>query len=93
MNFNNEFIKVGRSFDIERRIGELQNASGVNNILKIQVYTATHKEIYDYEQEVLSKLRIGGFQRQCEWTKESFINECSNLLWTILDYCSFKKLL
>lgn len=93
LNFNNEFIKVGRSFDIERRIGELQNASGVNNILKIQVYTATHKEIYDYEQEVLSKLRIGGFQRQCEWTKESFINECSNLLWTILDHCSFKKLL
>ena len=64
LSFNNQFIKVGRSFDIDERIKGLKkpSESGIKKIYKLRIFTATHQEIYDYEQELHSELRERNFQ-------------------------------
>jgi hypothetical protein len=61
MNFNDEYIKVGRSFDVQHRLTQLKNESGVFNISIIGVYAARHKEIYSLEQSIHEDLRRNGF--------------------------------
>lgn len=89
LNFNNQFIKVGRSFDVERRIGknQLQKESGISNIIKLRIFTATHQEIYDTEQEILEELRERGFQYHLSWTNECFENECLFVLDRLIGMC------
>lgn len=89
LNFNDKFIKIGRSFDVERRIGknELQKESGISNIIKLRIFTATHKEIYDIEQEILEELRGRGFQYHVDWSTECFENECKFTLYKLLNMC------
>jgi hypothetical protein len=85
LNFNNEFIKVGRSFDVERRIPELQRESGIKEIIKLRIFTATHQEIYDLEQELHNELRELNFQHYIEWSNECFENDSLNILNKLLD--------
>src|SRR5574343_21305 len=87
LNFNGKFIKVGRSFDIERRIGELQRESGTQEIIKLRIFTATHQEIYDLEQELHSELRERNFQHYVGWSTECFENESLYVLNKLLDNC------
>lgn len=90
LNFNDEFIKVGRSFNIDDRIGNLRTASKIKleNIYKLRIFTATHQEIYDYEQELLEDLRERGFQHYLDWTNECFENDCIFVLNRNLDMCN-----
>lgn len=91
LNFNNKFIKVGRSFDVERRIGELQRESGIQEIIKLRIFTATHQEIYDYEQELHNELRERNFQHYVEWSTECFENDCHFILNNLLDNCALEE--
>lgn len=93
LDFDSEFIKVGRSFDLERRISknELQKYSGITNIIKLRLFTATHQEIYDTEQEILEELRGRGFQYYVDWSKECFENECLYSLNKLLDICGLTE--
>lgn len=96
LNFNSEFIKIGRSFNLKRRLKELQTDSGIKlkNIFKLRIYTATHQEIYDYEQDLLKKLRLRELSHlESYWTNETFVNDCLDVLNEELDSCKFKRLL
>lgn len=85
LNFSGKFIKVGRSFDVERRIPELQRESSIQEIIKLRIFTATHQEIYDFEQELHSELRERNFQHYVDWSTECFENDCQFILNKILD--------
>lgn len=63
LDFDNKFVKVGRSFDVDERINGLKrpSESGIKNINKLRIFTAIHQEIYDYEQEMHKELRERNF--------------------------------
>lgn len=94
LNFDDKYIKVGRSFDVDERIKELRkpSSSGIKNIIKLRIYTATHQEIWDLEQELLDDLRERGFQHHLSWTNECFDNDCVFVLNKFLDTCDFKRI-
>ena len=87
LNFNDKFIKVGRSFDVDERIKGLKkpSESGIKKIYKLRIFTATHQEIYDYEQELHSELRERNFQHYVSWSTECFENDCQFILNKLLD--------
>lgn len=76
LNFDDKFIKVGRSFNIDKRINTLKSASGIDNISKLQIFTSTHKDIYCTEQALIKQLRHAGFQLNLTWTRGCFNNRC-----------------
>lgn len=94
LNFNNKFIKVGRSFDVDERMKNLRTKSKVSirKIYKLRIFTATHKEIYDYEQELMNKLREKGFQYSVSWSNECFENESLYTLNKLLNDSKLKEL-
>lgn len=75
LNFNNNYIKVGRSFDLYRRIGQLKTISKCKDISVIWRYEGLHKHIYKLEQEIHNNLRLGGFEYR-EWSIETFSMDC-----------------
>jgi len=87
LNFNDKFIKVGRSFDVDERIKGLRTLSKVpkKKIHKLRILTATHQEIYDYEQELHRELRERNFQYYVDWSNECFENDCQFILNKLLD--------
>ncbi|ULG01786.1 hypothetical protein phiA047_0055 [Aeromonas phage phiA047] len=92
LNFNNKFVKVGRSFDVERRIPELKRESGIQEIIQLRIFTATHQEIYDYEQELHSELRERNFQHYVDWSTECFENDCQFVLNSLINDCRLKEI-
>lgn len=82
--------KVGRSFEISRRQGELRRASGLTDSPEIlQAYTASHQVVYDIEQAIHEELRERSFQYTCDFTNECFTKDCWYILQNILeDYVS-----
>lgn len=94
LNFNDKFIKVGRSFDVNERINNgLKRESKIDEIHKLRIYTATHKEIFDLEQELLDELRKRGFQYSLNWTNECFDKDCIHILYKLLDNCDYDRIL
>ena len=93
LNFNDKFIKVGRSFDVDERIKGLKkpSESGIKKIYKLRIFTATHQEIYDFEQELHSELRERNFQRYVDWSTECFENDCQFILNKLLDICGLEE--
>lgn len=93
LNFNNQFIKVGRSFDVDERMKGLRTLSKIpiKKIHKLRVFTATHQEIYDYEQELLEELRERNFQHYVDWSNECFENDCQFILNKLLDNCGLEE--
>lgn len=94
LNFDDKYIKVGRSFDVDERIKDLRKprCSGIKNILKLRIFTATHQEIYDFEQELHEILRQQNFQHRLHWTNECFDTECRRVLNKELDKCNYSEL-
>ena len=80
LNFNDQFIKVGRSFNLEERISNLKkpSVSGIKNIDKIYIFTGTHRDVYKEEQYILNHLRCLGLSYITNWSNETF--ESSSLL-------------
>ena len=93
LNFNDKFIKVGRSFDVDERVKGLKkpSESGIKKIYKLRIFTATHQEIYDYEQELHSELRERNFQHYVDWSTECFNNDCHSTLTELLNNCTFEE--
>ncbi len=93
LDFDNKFIKVGRSFDVDERIKDLRipSMSGIRNIKKLRIFTATHQEIYDYEQELHKELRERNFQYPVGWSTECFENESLFILNKLLDNCGLEE--
>lgn len=93
LNFNDKFIKVGRSFDVDERLKGLRTLSKtpIKKIHKLRIFTATHQEIYDYEQELHSELRERNFQHYVDWSTECFENDCQFILNNLLDNCALEE--
>lgn len=93
LNFDDKFIKVGRSFDVDERIKDLRvpSMSGIRNIKKLRIFTATHQEIYDFEQELHTELRERNFQHCVDWSTECFENESLFILNKLLDNCGLEE--
>ena len=91
LNFNNQFIKVGRSFNVDGRIKNLRTVSKIRKIHKLRIFTATHQEIYDFEQELHNELRERNFQHSVDWSTECFENDCQFMLNKMLDSCRLEE--
>jgi hypothetical protein len=89
LDFDSKFIKVGRSFDVGERIKSLRTLSKtpIKKIHKLHVFTATHQEIYNLEQELHNELRERNFQHCVDWSKECFENDSLFILNKLLDTC------
>ena len=92
LNFNDKFVKVGRSFDVDERIKGLKYESKIKKIYKLRIFTATHHEIYDYEQDLHSELRERNFQHYVDWSTECFENDCQFILNKLLDNCGLTEI-
>lgn len=92
LDFDGKFIKVGRSFDVDERIKGLKkpSESGIKKIYKLRIFTATHQEIYDCEQELHIELRERNFQHYVDWSNECFENESLFILNKLLDNCGLE---
>jgi len=86
LSFDNKFIKVGRSFNVEKRISRngLQKYSKINNIIKLRIFSGKHQDIYNIEQQILKELRQKDFQYHLNWTTEAFMNDCLPYLNSLL---------
>lgn len=93
LDFNGQFIKVGRSFDVDERIRGLRTTSKIKKIHKLRIFTATHQEIYDYEQELHNELRERNFQHYVGWSTECFENDSLFILNKLLDICGLGEVL
>ena len=93
LDFDNKFIKVGRSFVLDERIKSLRTLSKVpkKKIYKLRIFTATHQEIYDFEQELHSELRERNFQHYVDWSTECFENDSLYILNKMLDECGLEE--
>ena len=93
LNFDNKFIKVGRSFDVDERIKGLRTASKVpkKKIHKLRIFTATHQEIYDYEQELHNELKERNLQYYVDWSTECFENGSLYILNKMLNICELEE--
>ena len=94
LDFDGKFIKVGRSFDVDKRIKGLRTLSKVSKkkIYKLRIFTATHQEIYDYEQELHNELREHNFQHFVDWSTECFENDSLLSLNKLLDNCKLTEI-
>lgn len=93
LDFDGKFIKVGRSFSVDERIKSLRTASKIpkKKIYKLRIFTATHQEIYDLEQELHNELRERNFQHYVDWSTECFENGCEFILNKLLNSCSLEE--
>lgn len=86
LNFDDKYIKVGRSFDLTTRIVNLRVESKIKNIKILSVYSDKHESIYKLEQKLHKELRKAGFEHEdSKWSTETFSNECKAVLYTMLD--------
>lgn len=92
IDFNNQFIKIGRSFDIKQRISSLKQLSKIKNIKKLRIFSGTHEQIYNLEQEIHNELRERNFQYYQDWSTECFDKDCLFILNNILDNCELQEI-
>lgn len=86
LNFNDLFIKVGRSFNVDQRIKGLINVSGIKNVVEIFNVQGSHEHIYKLEQSLLSYLRSYCLEYKTDFTTESFSNESIDYInWFLLN--------
>lgn len=95
-------IKVGRAFDIDKRIGTkstgLLNVSGRDreDVKILANLQDTHENIYRLEQNIHEELRDRGFEFNAEsWSTEIFDKEAKKLIYRLLDEsgCDFELVL
>ena len=91
ISFNDEYLKVGRSFNIEKRIKGgrgLLRLSGMKrdqlNVLK--VYTGKHQIVYNTEQLIHKELHcLGLSHEESNWTIETFKMSSEMLIYKLLE--------
>ena len=80
LNFDNKYIKVGRTFNLKQRIKNLKTVSDVKNIFVMKLITGSHEYIYSLEQSLLDFLRCYHLSYETCFTTEAFINESSDYI-------------
>ena len=73
MNFNDEYIKVGISYDVDKRKSELMKLSGVKNIEILYKYKGDRQRVYKGEQYIHKELESQGLDhKESTWSTETF---------------------
>lgn len=86
LNFDNQYIKIGRSFDIDRRIKQLKKESNITTIDTLYLIKGTHQEIYNLEQFLHTELRDRGFEYETDWGSiECFDLDSLKLTYKLVD--------
>lgn len=91
INFNNEYIKVGRSFDIKSRIrgskGLLKmSGMSLDQIVVLRILSSTHQKVYDEEQRIHKELTERGFYHEkSTWTVETFDTDAEDVIYKLLE--------
>lgn len=79
VSFGTDYIKVGRSFNVVKRLYEMESVSGVNiaDIGILGIYTDTHLNVYNMEQEIHATLEDLGYENSSvKWSTECFNIGC-----------------
>lgn len=88
--FNDEYVKVGRTFGVEKRLRELAQESGLpkSSLVILAMYKGSHSLVYKTEQYIHKKLKTFGWKHdQPWWTKEAFSLESLPVLKKLLLSC------
>ena len=86
-----ETIKVGRAFDVGKRIHDSKGLLKISNhqlqdIETLKTFTGTHQEVYDTEQWVHEELTERGFHASwIPWTTECFTEDSEDMIYRLLD--------
>lgn len=72
LSVNDNVIKIGRSFDIKRRLRELKRYSKSSDIKVIESIQDTHDQIYYLEQYIHKELKSLGLHKPTTWSTECF---------------------
>ena len=84
LDFDDKFIKIGRSFNVNQRVTQLKRKSGCVNIYKIYCLESSHKLIYDIEQKIIKKLNKRGDMYTTNWSKETFKKESLDFIYSMI---------
>lgn len=92
------YIKVGRTFDIEKRITHartgllVKSSHEYKDIEILSLMQGTHKEVYKIEQDIHRDLTARGFyHKESSWTIETFDKSCSYILNKLLISCGLSE--
>ena len=85
INFDNKYLKVGRTFEIETRLRHLKIQSNINNLEILHLYNDIHSKIYPLEQIIHKRLKSLGFWKNVGWTTECFELEALPYVYEILE--------
>ncbi|WOZ53794.2 hypothetical protein [Vibrio phage VRU] len=91
------YIKVGRSFDVEKRLkgsnGLLKTSNHKRNEVEVlAVYTGIHQDVYDTEQWIHEELTERGFyHNESDWSVETFYPDCKDLIFYLLNNSNLVK--
>lgn len=89
-----DYIKVGRSFDVNQRTKRLLKLSNHkrNEIEVLAVYTGIHQKVYDTEQWIHEELTERGFyHNESDWSVETFDPDCKDLIFYLLNNSNLVK--
>lgn len=93
LNFNDKYIKVGRTFKFDSRLGQLKSKSNCENVTLVAMVTGKHKPIWDLEQSIHKQLRLGRLDLIPDnwYSQETFkVDSLSRVLET-LEECGFEQ--
>lgn len=77
---DSKYLKVGRTFDLQRRLSGLKYQASSADIELIQTVSGTHEKIYQLEQSILSDIKRKGMLYESGWTIESCTLESMNII-------------
>ena len=75
-----DYIKVGRSFNLKKRFYDIKRDSGCEKLEMIYTLKGLHKDIYNLESRIHKELRKNGFTYKTTWSNETFLKEGLSLL-------------
>ena len=75
-----DYIKVGRSFNLKKRFYDIKRESGCEKLEMIYTLKGLHKDIYHLESRLHKELRKNGFTYKTTWSNETFLKEGLSLL-------------
>lgn len=98
LNFNDEYIKAGRSFDMEKRFKGNRGLIAMSgckreNIEILHLFKGKHEDVYREEQWIHEELENRGFQfKDVTWSTELFSLDCYDTLKYLLKETPLKEI-
>jgi hypothetical protein len=88
ISFKDEYLKVGRTFNIKNRLKSLARSAKctVDDLKILKILSGVHQDVFNTEQWIHTELESRGFSYQTDWTTESFDLDSLNCLEFLLPY-------